>query len=204
MDELGVFSFDQRIEFLLRFAQDDLDAYRPGDWLNLRDDSQRFLRVDRVSHGDLFIEGVLPEHHQSDLIAEGLSLEEYPEEAFRALRIDVKNLLHQVAIGAGDGSVTFSKYVPVSVNLRLARVQTGPENHCVLIGASGPVRDAFLLMAMFLLTRQPFRPIARCPECGKIFHRRDKRQRFCERRCANLAATKRFQKRKKAKKVKKK
>ena len=204
MNELSVFSFDQRIEFLLWFAQIDLDTLRPWGWLKLRDDSQRFLRVDRVSHGDLFIEGVLPEHHQSDLIAEGLSLEEYPEEAFRALQIDVKNLLHQLAIGAIDGSVTFSKYVPVSVNLRLVRVQTGPDNHCVSLGTSGPVRDTFLLMAMLLLTRQPFRPIARCPECGKIFHRRDKRQQFCERRCANLAASKRFQKRKKAKKGRKK
>jgi len=74
----------------------------------------------------------------------------------------------------------------------------------VLLFASGPVRDSFLLMTLFLLSRPPFSPIARCPECGKIFYRRDKRQQFCERRCANLAATKRFQKRKKAKKGRRK
>ena len=197
---------DLNIQFLVRFAQMDLDTLRPGDWLNLRDDLQRFLRVNEASHGDLVIEGVLPEHHQSDLIEEGLSVEEYPEEAFRTLQTAVRTLLHQIAITSGDTPVEpFAAYVHLSADFRLVRAQTGRKarDHCVLLVTSGPVRDAFLLMTLFLLSRPPFTPIARCPECGKIFYRRDKRQKFCERRCANLAGTKRFYRRKKSKKGKK-
>src|SRR5215216_1413967 len=33
------------LQFILRFAQMDLDAFRPGDWLNVRDDLSDFLHM---------------------------------------------------------------------------------------------------------------------------------------------------------------
>src|SRR5262249_39671456 len=33
----------ERIRFMVRFASDNLEGYRAGDWLNLREDLQEFL-----------------------------------------------------------------------------------------------------------------------------------------------------------------
>ena len=62
----------------------------------------------------------------------------------------------------------------------------------------------FLLQFLFLLLQEGVENLLTCPECGEVFFREDKRQKYCKRGCSNLASVKRFQRRAKKKKGSKK
>src|SRR5919202_5707434 len=54
MEDRGMATAAERLQFVIRFVQLDLDALRPGDWLNLRDDLMAFMlsgwTMQRVAH----------------------------------------------------------------------------------------------------------------------------------------------------------
>ena len=196
------FSSKERLEFLVKFVQMDLDALRPGSWMNLRDDLDNYLRIIGAGPSDLVlteIEEPLPK--------------DYPEEGFRTLQVDVRKLLEQASriahVELGPG-VTWKFHDPrfspeqlfslvdISAKFCLGKM----ENEAVILAAAGPVRDVFLLVTLFTLSRRP-ESLLECAECGKVFYRRDKRQKFCERRCTNLAGAKRYARKNAQKKAKK-
>ena len=164
---------------------------RPGSWMNLRDDLQRFLQG---------------QPQPGDLIARLKDTSTMQERTIKSLQGDLKILLSQAADASKDQTGRLKKElgIPTYLSLRADFHVIRNPGDFVQLAISGKLSDVFLFKALFLLSLAPIEPIRECPECGRIFFRQDKRQIFCRRRCANLAATKRFQKRKKAKKGKKK
>src|SRR5215471_1040577 len=87
----------ERLQFVIRFAQMDLDALRPGDWLNLRDDFLTFFgrrgqREPLAGRGGILtspLDHPLPE--------------EYSEENFRALQAEVHHILSCLVPPTGEG-----------------------------------------------------------------------------------------------------
>jgi len=192
MKDLGAFDSDQRMRFLVSFINMKMDNLRPGDWLNLRDDLGRFLRD--AGQWDLV------------LAVKGISVQKYPEEAIKSLCGIVKILLSQAANASQDRTGVLQKTfgIPTSIHITADFRVSRSQGDFVRLAVSGKLSDVFLFQTLFLLSRAPIEPIRECPECGNIFYRQDKRQKFCSRRCANLAGTKRWQNRKKAKKGEKK
>ncbi len=185
MSDVSVFSFDQRMEFLINFAGLHLGELRPGDWLNLRDDMKRFLGSVR-DPGEVVVSFT-----EKDV-------ERYPDKSVRSLQGLVRTLLSQVANASKDRTGKLqSMGIPTALALRANfRVIRDPGDF-VLLNVRGNLTDLFLFKTLFLLFQAPIEPIRECPECGKTFYRHDQRQKYCERRCANLVATKRFVQRKK-------
>ena len=81
---------EDRLKITIDFAQLELSGLRRGDWLNLRDDFRRFFE-EKGEHGwwcSLFdIDGtyVLPDT--------GQSLDDYSEDGFRDLQVEVRAIL---------------------------------------------------------------------------------------------------------------
>ena len=190
MSDLEVFDLDQRMEFLIRFVGLDLANLRQGDQLNLQDDIKRFLGSVRAP-GEVVV---------SFKEKDG---ERYPEKSVRDLQGRVRILFSQVANASKDRTGKLkSMGIPTFQLLRANfRVIRDPGDF-VLLNVRGNLTDLFLFKTLFLLFQAPLEPIRECPECGKIFYRHDRRQKYCERRCANLVATKRFVERRKKKRGK--
>ena len=190
MSDLEVFELDQRMEFLIRFVGLDLANLRQGDQLNLQDDIKRFL-------------GSVPAPGEVVVSFKEQDVERYPEKSVRSLQGLVRTFLSQVANASKDRTGKLQSLgIPTSLALRADfRVIRDPGDF-VLLNVSGNLTDIFLFKTLFLLFQARIEPIRECPECGKIFYRRDARQKFCRRRCANLAATKRFVERRKKKRGK--
>ncbi len=193
MNDSGGSDFEQRLKFLVQFAQMDLDVLRPGSWMNLRDDLQVFLQGE-PQRGDLITQ------------LKDTSMQEYPERAIKSLQGILKILVSQAADASEDRTGRLKKVfgIPTYLSVRADFHVIRHPGDFVQLAISGKLSDVFLFKTLFLLSLAPIEPIKECPECGKIFFRQDKRQKFCRRRCANLAATKRFDKRKRAKKGRRK
>ena len=177
------------LQFLVGFVQMDLESLRPGDFLNLQDDFRKFMDSS-AGRGDVLVS------------VEGLKFEGYSQAEFRDLQKAAKPLLLQSATEPDEvwrdeepwrtlGRIGF---IPVSVKFHVIR----HPGDFALFAVAGKLRDLFLIKVVFLLSRSPIKPILECPECGKIFYRTDKRQKFCQRRCSNLAGAKRYYAKKKA------
>ena len=206
-----------RVKFALRFAGDDLNSFRPGDWLNLRDDASQFFGIEGVSQlivdttesanrakaqmlkenrGKPLAPGRLPRpmkgtgvtYSQSALALDdthavlgapmGKLPWDYEPADWLHLQADVNKVLH------GE---------PVELSaLRFALVGGG-----AVLYTSGQTHDVFLAVLLLLLARQGGENIAQCPQCAKVFWREMRRQKFCSRRCANLASVNAFNDRKK-------
>lgn len=177
-----------RIKFAIDLAKSDLKTTRRGDWLNLLDDLALFSKGSAGSIADLG--GILASPLKEPLPRD------YTESDFLRLQKDVKNMLSGVARkGPGEGAMT--KLGPFHVDL------SDPFRYgTVLVCAHGSTRDMFLLQLLFLLLQEGVENLMTCPECGEIFFREDKRQKYCKRGCSNLASVKRFHR--KAKKGRKK
>ena len=182
-----------RIKFAVWFSQIDIDKLRPGDLLNLRDDLSLYLgrRGFEGSLEDLGGKVFIPDKHPFP--------DDFLEKDFKKLQKEVDEVLSGLADAGMTGAF---KGIPLSGLFGLIPIKG--LDRCIM-HSQAAVRDSFLLLLMILLEQQPISPIKRCPECRTIFYRESKRQKYCSRRCANLAATKRWQARqKKAKKGRKK
>ena len=181
-----------RIKFAIRLAKVDLQTLRPGDWLNLRDDLAQFS----ISKGGSSLKdlgGIRAVPLKEPLPGD------YTENDFLKLQKDMKNLLAGVSrISTEKGAMgAMTRLGPVDLNL------SDPFGYGeVFVSAQGSTRDMFLLQLLFLLRQEGVENLMTCPECGEVFFREDKRQKYCKRGCSNLASVKRFHR--KAKKGRKK
>jgi hypothetical protein len=178
----------ERLQFVIRFAQMDLDTLRPGDWLNLKDDVGWFLTGSVFGHnypddepvgGDMEIRPLDPPY-----------LEDYPQEAFRVLQEETLHILKYMIIERGA-------WAPIPIQIRLAAPSLDgliPVTGQHLLIAEGPTRDAFLLRMLMLMARHPTNRIRRCPECDAIFYRVGKQQ-YCSRVCVNRATVRTWRQR---------
>ena len=171
-------------KFAIWFAQRDLSALSRGDLLNLRDDLLHFVVSAEGHTGPIIGSGVSrPAPHQKD----------YTVKHFDELQREVKSILAQ----ATDQKY-FSGKGPELHKLTFNLIQ--PSGGQKYIHVSGPVRDVFLIRLFFLLAQEGVDNIKTCPECGIIFYKHVGWQKYCSRRCSNLASVKRFQAKQKAKK----
>ena len=165
----------ERLQFIIRFAQMDLDALRPGDWLNLRDDLTAFLSMAGPSAG-IVIPYVYPPGPQ-----------DFPEAGFRALQAAVLDVLRCLL----DNRAGISDAIPIRIHAFYILVGAPspplpgepPMDHNVL-GMTGTTWDCCMLVLLHLLARERTNQIVRCPECRTIFYRVGK-QKYCSRTCSN-------------------
>src|SRR5689334_8713857 len=78
---------EDRVRFTVSFVQLNLDELRPGDWLNLRDDLEAFLRGG----------GRLKDHGGLLAVAGAPGPKEMSEKALRDLQADMRSLLAGLA-----------------------------------------------------------------------------------------------------------
>ncbi|HEV8642369.1 MAG TPA: hypothetical protein VGV13_14835 [Methylomirabilota bacterium] len=150
----------ERLEWAIRFAERDLDRFRPGDWLNLRDDLTAFLEAKGAP---------IPFPSPKEL----------PESALRDLQEDVRALLGQVA----PARPLKWRMVEIKGPL-LLNVIAGPP---AWVRSAGHPRDAVLLSLAWLLAADPS-AVRRCPEpaCHRLFYR-VRRQVYCSTPCVKRA-----------------
>lgn len=181
-----------RIKFAIYLAKVNLKTQRPGDRLNLLDDLKQFS----LSKGGSLLKdlgGINATPLKEPLPGD------YTENDFLKLQKDLKNLLAGVAKkSTGERAMgAMTRMGPVDLNL---------SDHfgygAVCVSAIGSTRDMFLLQLLFLFLQEGVENLMTCPECGEVFFREDKRQKYCKRGCSNLASVKRFHR--KAKKGRKK
>jgi len=172
--ERATIAASERLQFAIRFAQMDLEALRPGDWLNLRDDLEVFLGCKRGQRRPLAAKG--------EILATPLARplpSELSEDDFRALQGEVKAILQSLV---HEGFLSALK-TELHGHFALARFSTGDFSVLTVHGAT---RDMCLLTLLYLLNQAPLGRIRRCPECGTIFYRIQKQQ-YCSRSCTNRA-----------------
>ena len=175
----------ERLQFVIRFAQMDLDTLRPGDWLNLRDDLGSFLTGSL--YGQEYYAGDTPMGRDVEVRPMDPPFPyEYPEDAFRELQEETRHILRTMVVAPRAGH---SVWAPIPLQVQLATPSLDgliPATGQHLLIAEGATRDMFLLLVFVLLARGSTVRILRCPECSTIFYRVGK-QLYCSRTCSNRA-----------------
>lgn len=175
----------EEIQFAVQFAQLDLTALRRGDLLNLRDELGHFVVSPQDHPGPIVGSGVSrPAPHQKD----------YTVKHFDELQREVKSILAQAT---DQKAYRYGRSVKLH-KLEFQLIQ--PSGGRKYIYVTGSVQDVFLIRLFFLLAQEGVDNIKTCPECGTIFYKHVGWQKYCSRRCSNLASVKRFQAKQKAKK----
>ena len=181
----------ERLRFAVELANTDLERFRAGDWLNCREELGEFLLAKAgaaASFQDLG--GILAQPIEPPFP------HDFPEEAFRVLQTDVRDVLRATALGVravnqrgASLRALKTKAVPT---LKLAVLPLPTHGQ---ISASGSVRDTFLLILFFLLAQRP-RIIRECPEpnCRTLFVKQGK-QKYCARLCASRASVRDYDRR---------
>jgi hypothetical protein len=181
----GIFNAAQRLQFVVRFAQMDLETLRPGDWLNLQWELRDFL---------------LPTHQ--DLLPGGLHVfpvdppypEDYSRQDFRTLQAETRAILEMVIDTREDNRGW--RFTPIQIRFAAPQVPQPPDGkqgrH--LLDAEGTTRDMFLLLLWALLGQSNTAPLLRCPECNTIFLRK-RNQEYCSRACVNRVSQRRWRER---------
>ena len=167
-----------RIRFAVTFAQHDLDQYRAGDWLNLRDDLKAFL-----GYGPHAVKGTLGDRG-GGIIATPLEPplpQDMSEADLKALQAEVRSLLGPLAdyqaLDRGRTGPIAGVFHTFPINVRYGFPGR-------IITAQGRTRDVTLLVLIHLLSRGDVSLIRRCPEDGRLFYR-IRRQEYCSRACVN-------------------
>jgi hypothetical protein len=176
----------QRLQFVVRFVQLDLDTLRPGDWLNLQWELRDFLLP---THQDLGVRGL------HTFPVDPPVPEEYSRADFRALQAEARELLAMVIDSRDDARIW--RRIPID-HIRIAAPHVlGPPDrkqgrHFLCV--QGPTRDMFLLRLLFLLCELNTAVLLRCPECNTIFLRK-RNQEYCSRTCVNRVSQRRWRER---------
>jgi hypothetical protein len=153
-----------RLRFAVRFAGEKLDRYNTAEWARLRDDLNRFLH-DAPGVGGITV-----------LATKGPLLEHYTTDGFRALQRDTKTLLQGLTLKGSFGGASIGSITASWMTMRFGSA-TVPL-------ATSTVRDAFLLLLLFLLSQTSYSNVQSCPECKRLFWRVG-RQLYCSRTCVN-------------------
>lgn len=149
----------KQLQFAVRFAQSDLQTFRPGDWLNLRDDVIGFFGWTPL--GTLGASMAWPRS-------------EFEPAALRELQHHLRAMLEPWAGEPGEVRQSGGSGIPVQVTLKRRQVR-------------GRLRDVFLLEVHLLLAIHGADRVRRCRECGSLFYKVG-RMTQCQRRCTNRRA----------------
>jgi hypothetical protein len=180
------YSESDPVEFLAKFAYQDLSAMREGDWLNLRADMEAFAQQGS---------GGLELHPEAPL---ALPPEDKPQlRKLGSLQTCLRELLQPVAVSqsriepaspaskifkeSASGSFNSSREVGIGVS---SRGRAAPS-----LFLAGEYLHLFYVKAALLLyvTKEPsVKRLRLCTECHRVFLR-VRKQIYCSRRCVNRA-----------------
>lgn len=183
-----------RIRFAVAFANENLELFREGDWLNLREELESFGFAELAS-GRLWLSTPLQ-------FARGGAVSRVPEPT----RTDLVSLQQRVRELLGLLADTHSSSTKGAVPI--AGVTLKDEQHWAAIQRSNgevvlSVRTSFaeaiLLRLLWLLSHAGAANLRRCPadDCGRVFWR-VRRQLYCSRTCSTRIAMRKFLKKKRA------
>jgi hypothetical protein len=167
----------ERIKFVVAFAGMNLAHHRAGDWLNLRDDFNRFLGFSE--------EGEEAPRGPVLVAVPAADVANIEEKEFAVLQTDLSKLLSGFASRTGSSSV--------QVNVRYNVTRFGGAG-IVVSTVRGAFRDCILALTHHILSVTPNASVELCPDCGRIFYREGK-WKYCGRTCTNRAMTKAKRKR---------
>jgi hypothetical protein len=197
---------EDRLRWVIRFAQMDLDTLRPGDWVNLRDDIHlfaylspnggcyelpgKFRIVQDPQSGEQSI------RRESPAITYGIrsmldgDTAVLTDEDIRAIQPQVLAWLRALTATPDTREWQSRDFVPFH-----GRVAMDIGGTPVVIGTACELFWWHLLT--LLLAEQPGHHILRCPECDTIFYRVQK-QAYCSRTCGNRVTQRRWRERQEA------
>jgi hypothetical protein len=170
---LQLWTDKERLQFVSRFADLDLDTLRPGAWLTLREDLDAFFPLREPEEASAFFPPIT--WHVSDRL-DPMTM---PEDAIRALQKDVRLFLKGAPVS------------PVGVMLPEVPTTVGYIAAFASLHVAGNFRDLFFTQLAFLLRSQPVLRVRQCKECGARFYCR-KNQTYCTQTCSNRAAQRRY------------
>lgn len=184
---------EERLAFALRFAQTDLESFRAGDWLNLRDDMLAFLEWSPRWRETLTPENLTPLKDEAARVLHGIAQTFAPQKPGdwevhlpRVLVTDKKVERKDVFKLLGDKRRGVALGVEHLDFLYFDFTEPGR----LLVGAS--LRDSFLFSLLATLSQLDVSYLRQCPACSRLFYAEHGRQIFCTPQCASRAGTKRF------------
>lgn len=180
----------QRLRWAVEFAGLDLAHLRPGDRLNLHDETYRFLGFEPEGGSDPAEAGFMT-----------IPTQDPTEADMGKLQAEVLRLLDWAAshpdLRQGGDLPEFE----ITSRWRVVPIPGGPMS----LMAAGDVRNLFLTRLIFLLAQEGFDNLQRCPEyehpeCKRLFWKVG-RKRYCSRQCTNRAVFRAWSKDPKKKKA---
>ena len=173
---------ERRLRFAFRFVEMDLNGLRLGDWLNLREDLQAFLRLCPAVVTTAAEEAVLPStvcHLRG-----GPAPAQMTNDEIREIQQKVRPWLTPTPTGGGYRSDFIPQKAEFAITATGVHVRGTPE-------------ELFLDHVRCLLDKLPPLRVGLCDECGNPFYAR-KSQRYCSRACSNRVSQRRFRERQEA------
>jgi hypothetical protein len=165
------------LEWAVSFALRDLDAIRPGDWLNLRDELTRFMgfREGQPSTlGYVALSRPIPAQASEDYIRE-----------LHAETTEMLDMVLALRDAGGPTTTTTRKRDLRETTVRwsaFALRSGGP----VVLQAMGDLKSLFRLRLLFLFAQEGANRLVRCPVCQRPFWKAG-RKKYCSRACTNKA-----------------
>ena len=183
----------ERLQFAVRFATMDLDAARPGDWSNLRDDltdffgpSQPTLKPALRKLHKLGKETAPDAWPPGGWITDVLPpASEMTDGELRTLQRDTRQLLEYVS--DRHAKRTGSQKIGPSFQIASHKTPCYVTGGAIAYKITGKPHPLFLDLLFTLLSKAgSVSPVLRCPECDGLFYR-IRKQRYCSRQCVSRA-----------------
>lgn len=192
----------RRIEFAVQFAQTDLNVLRYGDWMNLHEDLKEWCGPGPMRQliSQLGWRGAVKEMQKPENQAKGGSSrlqfagpllsgeeEDLDDKPIRDLQTRTLEVLEHVVRcrELREGKLTHVPPKPVFMTVAFA-IEVWPTTNVLAI--HGEWFNQFLCLLMVSLVHEEPNRVLRCPECKRLFVRQRK-QRYCGRRCVNAVNT---------------
>jgi hypothetical protein len=205
----------ETIEWMLRFAQLDLDSLRAGDWLNLREDLQILLGwTDTPEHTQQLtpeniiaiqaeVMRVLGDVARANiLLRKPVGSTPQPTQEPRPWRRSaLHSSAHVFTVAQGEQTVVRGLELEVSTVRLLSFDYPGPGSLWLRIEAG--LRDTLLFALGITLSRVNITYLRQCPACSRLFFAEHGRQIFCTPQCASREGTRRFRAKQETTKTKK-
>jgi hypothetical protein len=172
------------VDFLVRFASAELDSYRPGDWLNLREELETFTDT-TYSTFPLALNVSPDEERPIQELLDDQFCRNAQQTAIRLLGGFVRNPTLYTVEGAG---VVFLPSLEAHSLLRVVvKVHKQEDLPPVQVTLWADLMTVFELRAVLVLgSPAALERLRGCPECGAVFLR-VRKQRYCSRKCVNKA-----------------
>ena len=187
-------SDEERINFVLRFAEMDLQHLRVGAWGDFKEDLVlRFLDWPSWRQDEVSLEVLEPLQKEIreqvfSQIARENRYAAHPEEIVPERRMQELQQYQGTDLDIGmSGDHAWLKFPVVGSMI----VRLGIEDFRPTLN-NAPLRESFLFALAITLSKLDIKRLQRCPFCTRLFYAEHGRQEYCSARCSNLTRTKRL------------